>query len=71
MNEVEILRGVIDRQIRPANKNAATATDRDPSKSAVGGRPRALNYYDQQQQVNYLYGLYGRRHYGTARYSQP
>ena len=43
MNELDILRRIIDGRTRPGQKNAATMADREPGKGpAGGGRPRPI-----------------------------
>jgi len=70
MNELDILRRIIDGRVRPGQKNAATFADREPEKGpAGGGRPRMINRYHHSEQTDHRYGLYGRGRYGSARYS--
>ncbi len=70
MNELDLLRRIIDGRVRPAQKNAATLADREPTKGpAAGGRPRMLNRYFHSEAADHRYGLYARSRYAIARYS--
>jgi len=70
MNELEILRRIIDGRVRPAQRNAATLADRQPDKGpAGGGQARNINRYDHTEAADHKFGLYRRSRYDAARYS--
>lgn len=70
MNELDLLRRIIDGRVRPGQQNVATFADREPGKGpAGGGRPRMINRYYHSEEADHRYGLYDRGRYGSARYS--
>ena len=71
MNELDILRRIIDGRIRPGQRNAATIAERQVEKGSAGaGRPRMINCYNHSAAEDRKYGLYGRARYGSVRYSR-
>lgn len=67
MSEIESMREVADRRIRPARAGEAVTVDRT-GRVIPSGPVRRLNGYDHTTGQVHQYGVYGRGRYGTHRY---